>query len=220
MDATMTRAKQRIQALAQDYRRRGYTVVEAPSPGDLPDFLVGYQPDLLIHKGQEALVVVVRSRATLAHDPQVRELARVVQARPDWNFELVVVGGEEPGQAPEGARPFTRAEIVRGMAEAERLLEAGFAEVALLRAWSASEATVRLLTEEEGFVLDRFTSHAVLKKAVMHGVMAREEYHFLTRVLPYRNAIIHGFTTQEFDPKLVEELLSMTKHMLQAVPTP
>src|SRR5262249_6080288 len=174
----------------------------------------------LIHKGHEALVVVVRSRSALAHDPHVRELARVVQARPDWHFELVVVGEEEPVRAPAGARPFTRTEIVRGLAEAERLLETGFAEAALLRAWSASEATVRLLTEEEGIVLDRFTPQAILKEAVMHGVIAREEYHFLTRVLLYRNAVSHGFTTQDFAPNLVEELLSMTKQMLQATPTP
>ena len=54
----------------------------------------------------------------------------------------------------------------------------------------------------------------------MHGVISREEYHFLMRVLPYRNAVVHGFTTMDFDPNLIQELLSLTKQILQAAPTP
>jgi hypothetical protein len=121
MVAITTRARQCIHTLAEEYRRQGYEVMEAPSPEYLPDFLAGYQPDVLIHKGQEALVVVVRSRSSLTTDPQVRELARVVQAMPDWHFELVVVGEEEQVPTPAGARPFTREDIVRGMTEAARL---------------------------------------------------------------------------------------------------
>ena len=88
----------------------------------------------------------------------------------------------------------------------------------MLRVWSVSEATVRLLTEEEGIVRDRFAPQAMLKEAVMHGVIAREAYQFLTRVLLYRNAMSHGLTTQDFAPKCVEELLSMTKQILHAAP--
>jgi uncharacterized protein YutE (UPF0331/DUF86 family) len=69
-------------------------------------------------------------------------------------------------------------------------------------------------------VLDRFAPYGILKEAVMHGVISREEYHFLMRVLPYRNAVVHGFTTMDFDPNLIQELLSLTKQILQAAPTP
>jgi hypothetical protein len=212
--------RQRARALAEEYRSRGYEVIEVPSPEQLPDFLVGYRPDLLIRKGDEAIVVEVKSRSSLGKDPQIRELARLLGSKPHWNFELVVVREEEQLSAPEGTRPFEREDILRGIEATERLLEAGFAEAALVLAWTTSEAAVRLLTEAEGIELDRHTPLYVLKQAVMHGVISRDEYNFLTNVMKYRNALAHGFKTVDFDPAFVKELISTTKRLLQSTTAP
>lgn len=212
--------RQRARALAEEYRSRGYEVIEVPSPEQLPDFLAGYRPDLLIRKGDEAIVVEVKSRSSLGKNPQIRELARLLGSKPHWNFELVVVSEEEQLSAPEGTRPFEREDILRGIEATERLLEAGFAEAALVLAWTTSEAAVRLLTEAEGIELDRHTPLYVLKQAVMHGVISRDEYNFLTNVMKYRNALAHGFKTVDFDPALVKELISTTKRLLQSTTAP
>jgi hypothetical protein len=215
MPGTTPLERQRARALAEEYRSKGYEVIEVPSPEQLPDFLAGYCPDLLIRKGDEAIVVEVKSRSSLVKDPQIRELARLLGSKPNWNFELVVVREEEQLSAPEGTRPFEREDILRGIEATERLFEAGFAEAALVLAWITSEAAVRLLTEAEGIELDRHTPPYVLKQAVMHGVISREEYNFLTHVMKYRNALAHGFKTVDFDPALVKELVSTTKRLLQ-----
>jgi hypothetical protein len=220
MEATLSLERQRARVLAEEYRCRGYEVVEEPSQEQLPDFLSGYHPDLLIRKGNEAIVVEVKSRTSLAKEPQVRELAQLLRTKPDWNFELIVVGEEERLRTPEGAHPFDREDILRGLEAAERLLKTGFSDAALLLAWSASEATVRLLTEDEDIVLERLTPLSILKQAVMQGVISREEYHFLTKVMEYRNALVHGFKPIDFEPALVIELISTTKRLLQSATTP
>lgn len=222
MEATVALERQRAREIAEEYRQRGYEVVEAPSPEHLPDFLAGYHPDLLIRKGEEAIVVEVKSRASLAHETHVRELARLLRTtpKPGWHFELIVVGEAERVRAPAGAHPFDRADILRGLEAAARLQQAGFAEAALLPAWSAAEATVRLLTEEEGLVLERSEPLALLKHAAMHGVISREEYHFFTQVMAHRNALVHGFTPMDFESNLVTELISVTQRLLQWAPTP
>jgi Holliday junction resolvase len=220
MEATISLEKQRARVIAEEYRRRGYEVVEEPSQEQLPDFLSGYHPDLLIRKGDEAIVVEVKSRMSLAKETQVRELARLLRTKPGWNFELIVVGEEERLKAPEGAYPFDRDDILRGLEAAEKLLQAGFADAALLLAWSASEATVRLLTEQEAVVLERLAPLYILKQSAMHGVVSREEYYFLTKVLEYRNALAHGFKPMDFEPDVVKEIISMTKRLLQSATTP
>ena len=91
MEATISLERQRARVIAEEYRRRGYEVVEEPSQEQLPDFLSGYHPDLLIRKGDEAIVVEVKSRTSLAKETQVRELARLLRTKPGWNFELIVV---------------------------------------------------------------------------------------------------------------------------------
>ena len=220
MDSLSPQAQQCLHALATDYQRQGYTVLEAPTPADVPEVLAPYHPALLLRKGADAVLVVVRSREALAQDPQVRELAQVIHTLPGWTFELVVVGDNAPQVAPVSAQPFTRVEIVQGLAEAEHLVATGFAEAALLRAWALAEATVRLLLEEDGIPSEEATPSALLKAAVMQGVLSREEYQGLLRVLPYRNAVVHGFTMQDFDPQVVRNLLQMTQQLLHAAPTP
>ena len=214
MEAVTSLERQRASALAEEYRSKGYEVIEEPSTEQLPDFLSGYRPDLLVRKGDEAVVVEVKSRSSLAKDAQIRDLAQLLQTKPHWNFELVVVAEAERISAPEGARPFERDDILRGIEAAERLLESGFSEAALLLAWSTAEATVRLLIEEEGIVLDHLNPPYILKQAVMNGVIARDDYNFLTNIIKYRNALVHGFKTIDFDPALVSELISMTKRLL------
>jgi uncharacterized protein YutE (UPF0331/DUF86 family) len=215
METITTLVRQRTRAIAEEYRRRGYEVIEEPAQEQLPDFLSGYHPDLLIRKGDEARVVEVKSRAALTKEPQIRELARLLHTKPYWNFELVIVGEEEQLRTPEGARPFDRDDILQGIQASERLLELGFSEAALLLAWSSLEATVRLLAREEDIVLDRLDSLYILNQAVMHGVISRDEYNFLTKVMKYRNALAHGFKTVDFDRALVKELISTTQRLLQ-----
>ena len=93
--------------------------------------------------------MVNRERLSLK-EPQIRELARLLHTKPNWNFELVIVGEKEQMSLPEGAYPFDREDILRGIQASERLLELGFSEAALLLAWSSSEATVRLLASGRG----------------------------------------------------------------------
>ena len=220
MEAATSRERQRARVIAEEYRGRGYEVIEQPSPEQLPKFLSGYHPAMLVQKGDEAIIVEVKSRSSLTNltkDPRIRELARLVQAEPHWNLELVVVGEEEQLSAPEGARLFERDDILRSIEAAERLVAAGFSEAALLLAWSTLEATVRLLTEEGGIVLKRRSPLYILKQAVINGVISRDEYHLLTNIIKYRNALVHGFKPIAFDPTVVDELISTTNRLLQSL---
>jgi REase_AHJR-like/Protein of unknown function DUF86 len=220
MEAVTSPERQRARALAEEYRSRGYQVIEEPSPAQLPDFLSGYRPDLLVRKGDETIIVAIKSRSSLAKDPQTRDLARLLQTKPNWNFELVMVGEGEQFSAPEGARPFARDDILRGIEEAESLVASGFSAAALLLAWSTLEATLRLLSEKEGIVLDRSSPLYILKQAVINGVISRDDYNFLANVVKYRNALVHGFKPIDLDITLVKELISTTKRLLQSTSAP
>ena len=221
METINSREKQRARALAEEYRRQGYEAIEEPSPEQLPDFLSGYHPDLLIRKGGEAKIVEVKSRSSLAKAPQIRDLARLLHNKPNWSFELVFVGEESPfGDLEEEARPFKNEDILQGIETAEKLVASGFAEAALMSAWSTAEATVRLLIEAEGLSLDRFDPPYILKQAAINGVISREDYNFLTKVMRRRNALAHGFKTVDFDPAIVSELVGTTKRLLQSATEP
>lgn len=216
METTVDLEKQHARALALEYRNRGYEVIEEPSQEQLPSFLTGYHPDLLLRKASEAVVVEVKSRGSLAKEPEIRQLARLVRTQPGWSFELMVVDKGEQLETLEDAHPFTREDILRGIEETGRLLASGYAEAALLRAWSVAEATVRLLVEEEGLAVERPTPQFMLKQAVMNGVISREDFRLLIQSLKHRNALVHGFTPSDFDATLVSALTDTTKRLFQS----
>ena len=217
MDAIAGLEKQHARALAEKYRGQGYEVIEEPSEEQLPTFLAGYQPDMLLRKAdeEEAVVVEVKSRVSLTKQPEIIELARLLRTQPGWRLDLVVVDVGEQLEALGDAHPFNKEDILRGITEAERLLASEFAEAALLRAWSAAEPTVRLLAESEGLLTGRSKPIHLIKQAVMNGVVSRADYNLLLQSLRHRDALAHGFMRPDFDPTLTGSLIDTTKRLLK-----
>ena len=198
------------QKTAEEYRSKGYEVTFEPKL----DFLPGMTPDLLVSRGDERMVIEVKSRSTLAADRRVAEMARIIADKPGWSFELVLVAEPERLDSPEGARSFEHEQILGTSDAAEGLLQAGLPEAAFVMAWSACEASIRARVAEEG-VLDGgiTTSLFVLDRAVFEGILSRSEYKYLTGLLPYRNAIVHGFDAGEFDAALAADLIAFARRM-------
>jgi uncharacterized protein YutE (UPF0331/DUF86 family) len=212
------RERQQTLKVAEEYRNKGYTVTIGPKAEQLPEFLSGYRPGLLVKKGKNARIVEVATHSSLAKDSRVKDLARILEKKPGWRFDLVLVSEEEKVDAPEDAVSLARDEILQRLQESERLLDAGAVEAAILTAWATSEAAVRLLITEEGIALDRPLSEVVIKQAVMNGVISREEYDFLERARKYRNALAHGYKVSDLDPMLAKEIIQTTKHILEDQP--
>ena len=200
---------------AEEYRSRGYEVQpEAPI-----DFMPGFRADLLVRKGGEVKVIEVKSRPSLAADPKIPQLARIIDSKPGWSFELLLVGEPEKVDSPEGARSLESENIDHRLAEARKSLEAGLPEAAFLLAWSASEAVIRELLAADGVSATRITSPGyVLDQGVFHGVISRDEYDALTRMRKYRNAIVHGFGADGFSEALVTDLIE-TVSRIRTAPT-
>ena len=89
---------------AAEYRSRGYEVFQE----EPLDFLPGFQADLLVRKDGETKVIAVQTRTSLVMKPGILELAEALSSKPDWSFELLLVGEPERLDAPAGARPLRR----------------------------------------------------------------------------------------------------------------
>ena len=179
------------------------------------DFLPGFTADLLVRKGDEVKVIEVKSRPSLAADPKISELARSIESKSGWTFELLLVSEPEKLDSPEGAHSFVSEDIFHRIAEAEKALQAGLPEAAFLLAWSAHEATIREVISEQGVPDTRITGPGyVLDQAVFHGVISRDEYKTLKEMLKYRNAIVHGFRLSDFRADLVVELIRAARNII------
>ena len=200
---------------AEEYRSKGYEVL----PEGLTDLLPGFPADLVVRKGEETKVIAIKRRSSLAANPKLRELAQVVDSKPGWSFELILVGEPEMLDSPDEAHSFDRDGILQHVLDAERTLESGIPEAAFVLAWSALEAAIRELIAGQGTSKSGITTSAfILDQAVSLGIVSREEYGHLTRMNKYRNAVVHGFQAADFDDELVAELIEIVRQMTATLP--
>ena len=204
-----------IEKKAVEYRSRGFKVEKNGSLKFLPN----YRADLIVRKDGVAKVIEVKSRTSLTQSPSRRKLAEVLNNKPGWSYELLLVGEPEKLESFDGAQSFTEDEIRQRMDEAETVLEGGSGEAAFLLAWSACEAATRRWVEAEGIAIKRVTkARYVLDTAVFHGIISRNDNRYLTDMMKYRNAIVHGFDVKGFSDEKVTELLSFVRRLLDPEP--
>lgn len=215
--STRTVAAQRVEELAREYREKGYQVTVWPEPEQLPEPLARFRPDLLARKADELYVVEVKPRESLP-DPELQRLANTVREQPGWHFELVLL---KPESEFPGARPWTAEEIEDRLLEVEAMLSAGHVQAALLLAWSAAEATLRLLAAKERLALERQDAPYILRLLVTRAVITREEHRRLWDLLQVRNAVAHGLKPPKLDAGDVAALCELVRDLLrQARPRP
>jgi len=189
-----------------------------PKLEDLPDFLKNYRPDMIAHRGNEAVVVEVKSRSDISSSSSqyLRNLAQVIEQHSDWRFELVITNSGEHEYALKSEGSLQQHEIVSQLQVAKQLVSQ-HPESAILYSWALTDATLRLITEKEGLSLQRFDTGYLVKQLVVEGVISRSDYQFLMNVRSLRNAIAHGFKTTEITADLVCHLIEITECLLKSL---
>ena len=205
--------RQRVQKVGQVYRDKGYDVLIEPQGDQLPDFLQAFRPDLIVHKGDEHIVVEVRSRGQVSDFPQVNELAKVVRNEAGWKFELFLLGPEN-SFFMNGASPLTVEEIRSKRKEVALFFQNGHLEAAFLMGWSLVEAILRTLAVKEGIEGETATPDYLLKQMTFEGIIARETYHDLKHAQQTRDAIAHGFKSSQLTVETVQELIDLIDGVL------
>ena len=214
MGRASTTEYQLARKTAEEYRSKGYAV----SVGAPLDFLPGYRADLVVRKDDQVKVIEVKTRASLAATARIDELARAIDARPGWSFELLLVSEPEKLEPPDEARSFEHEHILERIDEAEAILKTGHVEAAFVLAWSACEAALRLSIAEQEVSSEGITTAAhTLGQAAYLGVISRAEYQELTDLQRHRNAIVHGFSHGDFGETPVRELLDLVRGMTAAI---
>jgi uncharacterized protein YutE (UPF0331/DUF86 family) len=213
---TATIERERLLKLAEEYCEKGYKVWFHPNLEDLPDFLKNYRPDMIARRGKEAVVIAVKSRASLdLYSTQyLRSLAQVVEKHPGWRFELVMTNPENDMYFPQAEGSLQKHEIESGL-QAARQLTAQHPESAFLYLWSLVEATLRLVAEKEQLNLPRFDPLYLVKRLATEGVIAKSEYQLLMNARSLRNATAHGFKTTQITQNYVYDLIETTDRLLR-----
>ena len=212
--------RERLLKLAQEYRQKGYEVFFHPNPEELPDFLNNYRPDMIVRRGEENVVIEVKSRSSLnsSSNQYLGNLAQAVEKHPGWRFELVMTNPEDTMYSPKAEASLQEHEIESQLQLARQLITQ-HPESAILYSWSLVEATLRLIAQKEELSLQRFDPLYLIKQLATEGVISKSEYQLLMDALPLRNSIAHGFKTTQITQNYVYELIELTEQLLRTLHT-
>lgn len=205
---------QRMKEVAEKLRGEGYDVAIEPGPSLLPAFLKSLRPDLIAKRGDETVVVEVKSRQSLRSSDQVRKLADALKDRPGWRFDLVLLEDSEVSANAHNSELLPAASIGRRLDEAERSLAHGDRDAALLFAWIAVEAALREMAEANQLQLSTLSPQTVIRELVAAGIVDRETYRELNELLQFRNRVVHGFTISGLGDDRVRQLIATGRRLL------
>jgi uncharacterized protein YutE (UPF0331/DUF86 family) len=215
---TSPEKEQLLLKLAESYRKAGDEVSLYPRVESLPSFLKDYDPDMIVHRGQESIVVSVQSREKLnLTSARLRDLVQAVEKQPGWRLEMIMTNSEDAAYTVNADRSLQISEVETGLQVLADLMDRSL-ESAILYAWSLAEATLRLVTEKEGLISRKFDSLYLIKQLATEGIISRDEYRVLMNARSLRNAIAHGFKASQLTPDAVHQLIEITQQLLKDLP--
>jgi len=208
------REKNRIIQIANEYRQKGYTVIIQPSSTDLPSFLSGYQPDILVRNDNESVIIEVKSYSALSRQSRLTRIAEIIEEQPGWRFELVVTNPKGSTLISSESRLPNTKELSRRLTKARRLVRSGDYEAAISIAWSAAEGLLRLVGKVEGIPLDRRSSSHVIKNVYSLGLVDDASYQELSDVYKIRNSVVHGLVEPKLQSSVVLNFIETIRKIL------
>jgi hypothetical protein len=112
-----------LERLAKQYRDEGYEVMIRPGPVERPDFLQGFEIDLLAKRPDVTVVVEVKWSADAEVNQALRSLSEVLKDRPGYRFDFVSL--KRTRRRPEAAGVVVDSELCGRLRETESLLANG-----------------------------------------------------------------------------------------------
>jgi len=213
----------RLNAVAELYRKQGLRVVVNPTADDLPVFGKDFQVELVgTGPNLNVIATVKPTRARLEADLNLVHYAEVIEQHPDWRYDIHVLGGEGQPPAPKQRPAEPSDEQIREQIDtAERLLGLGFADQAFVSAWAVLDAVMRQRLRLAGEPVDWDTSPCTaLLGLYTIGIISLNQYHELTGMWQSQNVIVRGFAPGDAVDAGVVRSIVQTASQLLSEPQP
>jgi REase_AHJR-like len=203
----LTQHTQKILEVAEDYRRRGYIVYVEPTEKNLPSFLKDFRPDLVAEGPEDSVVVEVKKGGNKAAQSWPQLMERIKQ-HPGWRFEVVGLDRD----ADIVSSLLTAPEIERRIDQGQKLLRSASIDAALLVVWSATEAILRHIVNNNNINTPDYRTGTLITRIYGNGEMDKEDYNSLIQGMRFRNSLTHGFSVS-ITKENVRQVITTTKRL-------
>ncbi|MEX0727709.1 MAG: hypothetical protein WD065_15640 [Planctomycetaceae bacterium] len=189
MTANITEQSE-IDKAAQRYTAEGYDIQFDPSNDMVPGELAGYLPNFIATRGEQHVLVEVRSDISSPERVSLVSVAERVRQLPGWRLDLVVSGPSRKKEYKPNL--LSQHDQERRIAAADTVAtQSQDYSGALLLLWTALESTLRRIVAEkhEKNISEPFR---LLKESYSLGLLTKKQLADLQRLAEMRNLVAHG----------------------------
>lgn len=207
----------KVKEIAKEYMEKGYEVIIEPYPNNLPDFLKIYRPDILASKGNERIVIEVKSRMTISKSEYLIELANRIEKNEGWKFELVLTN---PKKKKIEYQTISIKTIKDKLNSINQLVSANQIDAAFILSWATFEAATRILLKlEQPKSEPELAPNALIKQLYSYGIIGKMSYNQLNRISKKRNEVVHGIFDDNFleTNKFTQRLTKITEDLIKEI---
>lgn len=199
----------KITSLVEDYLQQGFTVIKEPTADSIPFDLGGYQPDLIVKKGDTTLIIEVKTKASRVSVDRFQSLAQEISKHEGWRFLLVTLEDAEPSKTPTSVNELpTWPQLEAKLLQVQTLITEGLIEPATLYLWSIFEATLRKRAIAQSIPIERLPAPMLIKHMYSQGEISVNDVDTLLEFMSSRNRLAHG-ANETIDPHQVYSILQL-----------
>lgn len=203
-----------VREVAERYVRQGFSVQVEPGPSELPSFLHGFQPDLIVTTPEGKIVVEVKTHGRIQQSSKWQALKDVIEANEGWKFQLVMDNRRERELRSLDLPVLSREEVGTQLHASRQLADSGQFGAALIVAWATIEALLRKASRDQGISLPDQGPGPLITALYLDGNLSRAEFDTLMTTLNVRNNAAHGFQTNGLDRNLFDEVYRIAEDRL------
>ena len=203
-----------VRSTVDDLRDQGYSVTIKPDPSVIPFDLQRYRPDILATRGDENLIIDIKTRGSRRSIERYKEIAEIVGNHKNWRFMLSTVDETEPLDYASVENQANLQFLNRMLSKLDLLLAGENYALALPYLWSVYISAMRMVGERAGIPIDITSDRSVLNYVYSLGEISVDEYESARSFLELRNKAIHSLE-MGISRETVLEIYDHTKQKLR-----
>ncbi|MEL6355085.1 MAG: hypothetical protein AAFR58_25580 [Cyanobacteria bacterium J06627_28] len=201
------------QSMAADLRAQGYSVVVEPDPSKFPFDLRQYRPDILATRGNENLIIEIKTKGFHRSVERYQEIAEIVSQHKNWRFMLSTIDEGPLSDMAAHQSSGTPDALVTMLEKLKHLLASENYDLAVPYLWSVYILAMRLAGERADIPIDLTSDQSVLNYMYSLGEISSDEYEWAKNLLEIRNRSVH--TVQiDLSKSEVVEIYNHIEHQL------
>jgi|GEM_PF-1380017 len=197
--------------IAKQYEADGYTVIRNPRKDLIPFDLEGYAPDILATRGNEKILIEVKTSRARVNTEQLFKISKIVQSYPDWKFSVVTVNEDDISEFKNPYPALDISKIIQTLDLIERNLKNPGASLFLIpQIWVCYISILSMSLIDEEVEASGLSDLSIINAAYSEGIIDYEELERSRELLSIRNFVSHNLAC-DINIKEVESFFTMTK---------